>query len=38
MIEAGRDYIAASLESRRHRAWWDLSCHRGPIEEERYDA
>jgi 6-phosphogluconate dehydrogenase len=37
MIQAGRDYIAASLESRRHRAWWELSCHQDNAEE-RYDA
>ena len=37
MIQAGRDYIAASLESRRHRAWWQVSCDQDPVEE-RYDA
>ena len=38
MIQAGRDYIAASLEVRRHRAWWDLSCSKDAASEERYDA
>ena len=38
MIQAGRDYIAASLETRRHRAWWELSCDRESSLEERYDA
>ena len=37
MIEAGRDYIAASLEARRHRAWWQVSCDKEPVEEH-YDA
>ncbi len=37
MMSAGRDYIAASIESRRHRAWWDLSCRTDDFEE-RYDA
>ena len=36
MIEAGRDYIAASLEVRRHRAWWDLSCRKD--SDEGFDA
>jgi len=37
MIQAGKDYIAASLETKRHRAWWELSCQKDPLEE-RYDA
>ena len=37
MIQAGKDYIAASLEVKRHRAWWQLSCSKDPVEE-RYDA
>ncbi len=36
MMQAGRDYIAASLEVRRQRAWWDRSC--GRDEKERFDA
>ena len=38
MLQAGRDYIAASLETRRHRAWWELSCDRESSLEESYDA
>ena len=37
MVQAGRDYIAATLESRRHRAWWQLACDKEPVED-RYDA
>jgi hypothetical protein len=37
MMAAGRDYLAASIESRRHRAWWDHSCSPDK-KEERYDA
>lgn len=38
MLAAGRDYIAASLESRRQRAWWDRSCGKSEDEEARFDA
>ena len=39
MMQAGRDYVAASLESKRHRAWWDLSCGRpARSEDERFDS
>ena len=39
MMQAGKDYIAASLEVRRHRAWWQLSCDKEEAAvEERYDA
>ena len=38
MLAAGRDYLAASLESRRQRAWWDRSCGRNEDGEARFDA
>jgi len=39
MMQAGRDYIAASLETRRHRGWWEHSCGKtAESEEKRYDA
>ncbi len=37
MMSAGRDYIAANIESRRHRAWWDLSCRTNDFDG-RFDA
>jgi len=38
MLAAGRDYLAASLESRRQRAWWDRSCGKGENKNVRFDA
>ena len=37
MMSAGRDYLAATIESQRHRAWWDLATA-DEGTEERYDA
>lgn len=38
MMDAGRDYLAATLEARRHRAWWETACGHETAAQERYDA
>ena len=38
MVAAAHDYIAATLEARRHRAWWEQAAGHEAEKEARFDA